>query len=496
MRKGFDDTRVREAGLGRNPIYRTLSSIEFCVFVMFLIGVATLIAALFPQGMDQPFYIARFGEKLHHVYDSLGLLSVLHSWWFMLLFMLLLAALILCTHARVREGMPRGTRGTRLYETEFSIPTATEDVLLIFPVLLSSIGFRKRRIITGEGHWEILAERGIHPSVSSLLVHASAAILLLGLVLTYVFSWGCSLTLEAGKPLVVPFQCGQSRWATFTGEQSPNRPDSNERDSLRIGLLKLTRYYEPAPRALPETKESVLASHDPIPREEVFVRKDGKSLVLKGWSSRLSLASGTRVDTVDVFAGKTKMAMGLRFYQGPISKTARIAFPALRETIQVSLPTNLRFEAAQVASVPSLVPIVGQMFRLESSGTPGNRAVRIRILPSGAKTDKRDATRQSVVDLGVGEETQLAGLSMKVVQLSDWSLIRARSDPGGRIVKLGAFFVLLFTMFRLYVYCYVLRAEISGAKAGPSHLSLRIRTSGLLASPSGVARKIAGLLAK
>lgn len=496
MRKGFDDTRVREAGLGRNPIYRTLSSTEFCVFIMFLIGVATLIAALFPQGMDQPFYIARFGEKLYRIYDSLGLLRVLQSWWFMLLFMLLVAALIFCTHARVREGMPRGTKGTRLYETEFSIPTSTEDVLLIFPVLLSSIGFRKRRIITGEGHWEILAERGVHPSASSLLVHASAAILLLGLVLTYVFSWGCSLTLEAGNPLPVPFRGGQSRWTTFTGEQSPNRWDSEGHGSLRIRLLRLNRYYEPAPSALSQVKKSVLVSDDSVPAQEVFVQKDGKDLVLKGWSSRLSFARGTRIDTVDVFAGKTKVVMGLRISQGPVSKTARIAFPALRETIQVSLPTNLRFEAAQIASIPSRVPPVGKVLRFESSDTPGSRAVRIKVLPSGAKPDTLDATRQSVVDLEAGEETQLAGLSIKVVQLSDWSLIRARSDPGARLVKLGAFLVLLFTMFRLYVYCYVLRAEISGPKAGPSHLSLRIRTSGLLASPSGVARKIAGLLAK
>jgi hypothetical protein len=496
MRKGFDDTRVREAGLERTPLYRTLSSPEFSVFLMLLIGIATLIAALFPQGMDEPFYVARFGERLYHIYDSLGLLAVLRSWWFMLLFVLLLAALIFCSHARVREGILRGTKGTRLYETDFSVPTSTEDVLLVFPVLLSSIGFRKRRIITGEGHWEVLAERGVHPSVSSLLLHVSAVLLLLGILLTYVFSWGGSLNLEAGNPLTVPFPSGKSRWAMFRGGQSLDRSDSKEREPLHIELLKLTRYYGSMSGAPPAVPRGIFPEPGSIPAEQLFVEKEGKNLLLKGWRSQLSMARGTKTETVDVSAGESKVALGLHISQGPISRTALIAFPTLRETLQVSLPTNLYLEAARVAVIPSQAPPVGRVFRFESSGTLGQRTLRIRAMPLDVKEDTVNAPREYTLDLGVGEEARLDGLAIKVIRLSEGSLIRVRSDPGRWLVKLGAFLIFLFTTMRLYMYCYRLRAEISGAKGGASHLSLRIRASGLLASPAGVARKIAGLLAK
>ena len=496
MKKGFDDTHVREGGFERNPVYRTLSSPEFSIFLMFLIGIATLISALFPQGMDPSFYVARFGERLYRIYDSLGLFGVLRSWWFMLLFVLLFAALILCTHARVREGIPRGTKGTRLYETEFSVPAPAEDVLLIFPVLLSSIGFRKRRIITGEGHWKILAERGIHPSVSALLLHASALLLLLGLLLTYVFSWGCSLNLEAGVPLKVPVYGGKSRWVSFTGADSLGRSTSKERGLIRIELVQLTKYYGSVSVAPPVVRDSLFAPSGSIPAEQLFVQKGGKNFLLRGWTSRLSMSRGRKTKVLDLSAGESKVAMGLHISQGPVSKTARIAFPALGETLQVSLPTNLRFEAAQVAPIPSQSPPAGRVIRFESSGTPGQRAVRIRVLPLGTKEAAINTSREYTVDLGVDEETQLEGLAMKVIRLSEWSLIRVRSDPGWRLVKLGALLIFLFTTARLYVYCYVLRAEISGAKGSPSHLNLRIRASGLLASPAGVARKIANLLAK
>ncbi|MCX5800639.1 MAG: cytochrome c biogenesis protein ResB [Candidatus Eisenbacteria bacterium] len=496
MRKGFDDTRVREAGLGRNPLYRTLSSVEFSVVLMLLIGIATLIAALFPQGMDEAFYVARFGERLYRVYDSLGLLAALRSWWFMLLFALLFAALVFCTHSRVREGRPRGTKGTRLYETEFSVPTSTEEVLLIFPVLLSSMGFTKKRIITGEGHWEILAEKGIHPFLSSLLLHLSAVLLLSGVLVTYLFSWGCSVNLELGKSLTVPLRGGGSRWAKFTGAQILEQSHSGEQESLRIELVKLTRHYGPASGALPAVRDSLFSPPGSIPAQELFVQKDGRSFFLKGWTSRLSIARGTRSQTLNISAGESKIAKGLHISQGAVLKTARIVFPALGETLQASLPMNLTFGAAQIAATPSETQPAGRVFRLESPGVPGRRAVRIKVLPSSANEDTAGAPHENSVDLRVGEETQLGGLDMKVIQISEWSLIRLRSDPGWRIVRLGAFLIFLFTMVRLYVYCYVLRAEISGAKGGPSHLSLRIRASGLFASPAGVARKIAGLLAK
>ena len=496
MRKDFDDTRVREATLERNPLYRTFSSPEFSVFLMFLIGVATLIAALFPQGMDEAFYIARFGEKLYRIYDSLGLLGVFRSWWFMLLFVLLFVALILCSHARVREGIPRGIKGTKLYETDFSVPKSAEDVLLIFPVLLSSIGFRKRRILTGEGHWEILAERGIHPSISSLLLHVSAVFLLLGLLLTYVFSWGGSLTLEAGNPVTVSFPKGDSRWAAFTGGWRLDQPGSQERESPRIALLTLTRYYGPKSGTLPTISDSDLPLPGSIPVEQLFVKKEGRDFLLRSWKSRLYLTRGKRTKTLDVSAGESNVALGLEILQGPISKTARVAFPALGETIQVTLPTNLRFEEAQVTASSLQAPAAGRVFRLESCGILGQSKVRVKVLPFHEKGDTLTLPHEHAVDLGAGEEAELQGVAIRVIGLSDWSLIRVRSDPGRRLVRLGALFIFLFTMIRLYVYCYILRVEISAAKGGASHLSIRIRASGLFASPAGVARKIAGLVAK
>lgn len=311
MRKIFDDIRVVETGLERNPVYAALTSLRWAVILMSLVGLATLIAAVFPQGMEIDFYVTMFGERLFRTYDSLGLLAVLGSWWFMVLFVLMFAALLLCAHARATEGRYRGSSGTRLYETEFSVPKTSEDIVLIFPVLLSSIGFRKRRVIHDERHTEIVAVRGVSPWMSSLLLHGSVGLLLSGLVVSYLFSWGGSLHLEKGRVVGLPRPRTETRWATFERGLSRGRAGRDAADSLRLELLQFTSEYSLAPAGLilPGTDAALPARS--IPRAQAVREDTDGSLVLHDWGARVRVTRGARSRVVDVSAGKPREALGV-----------------------------------------------------------------------------------------------------------------------------------------------------------------------------------------
>jgi hypothetical protein len=398
MRKIFDDIRVVETGLGRNPVYVGLSSLKWAVFLMSLVAVVTLIATLFPQGMEDEFYLATFGERLFHVYDSLGLLAVLRSWWFMVLFVLLFAALVLCTHARVREGQYRGSSGTKLYETEFSVPKTSDDIMLIFPVLLSSIGFRRRRIIHDEKRTEVVAVRGVSPWVSSVLLHSSVGLLLVGLVWSYLFSWGGSLRLEKGRVSRLPASRTETRWSTFQKGLFPAGAGQDGSDDLRLELLQFTKEYSPAPQDLIMPGVEKRLPVRSVPRAEIVYEGGGEVRLLRDWQSRLRVTRGSRSRIIRVSAGRPQEVFGVSVSEGYFS--------------------------------------------------------------------------------------------------GDVSLIRIRSDPGRTLLRLGAFFLVLFTAMRLYMYSYALRVEISGLRGGSSRLRIRMRSSGLVSSPPRVARRIAGLLAK
>ena len=318
MRKIFDDIRVVETGLGRNPVYVALSSLKWAVLLMSLVAVAALIATIFPQGMGSDFYLARFGERLFRAYESLGVLTVLGSWWFMVLFALVLAALVFCTHARVREGQFRGSSGTKLYETEFSVPKTSEDIVLIFPVLLSSIGFRKRRVIHDEHRTEIVAVRGVSAWMSSVLLHSSVVVLFLGLILSYLFSWGGSLHLDKGRVLGLPQFRTETRWATFRKGLLPGRTDGAGGDSLRLELLEFTREYAPVPTGLILPGADAVLPVRSVPRTDV-VREEGGARLLQDWRARLRVTRGARSQVVDVSAGRPREALGVLVSAGYFS---------------------------------------------------------------------------------------------------------------------------------------------------------------------------------
>ncbi len=319
MRKIFDDIRVVETGLGRNPVYVGLSSLKWAVLLMSLVAVASLIAAVFPQGMEREFYVARFGERLFHVYDSMGLLSVLRSWWFMVLFVLVFAALVMCTLARVREGRYRGSSGTKLYETEFTVPKTSEDIVLIFPVLLSSIGFKKRRIMHDERRTEIVAVRGASPWLSSVLLHSSVGLLLLGLVWSYLFSWGGSLHLEKGLVLGLPPLRTETRWSTFRKGLFPGKGGPAASDSLTLELLAFTREYSPAPEGLVVPEAKTVLPVRSVQRTEIVREEAGGTRLLRDWRTRLRVTRGGRSQVVDVSAGKPSEALGVSVSAGYFS---------------------------------------------------------------------------------------------------------------------------------------------------------------------------------
>jgi len=496
VRKGFDDTGVREEGLQRNPFYTHLSSVEFALSVMSLIGVATLLVALFPQGMEETFYLARFGERFFRIYESLGLLSVLRSWWFMLLFALLLVALVFCVHLRVVQRAFKGTKSTALFETEFSIPTSSEEVLLIFPVLLRSIGFRRKGIITDEKRSEITAVKGLSPWITSLLMHVSAAVLLFGFIVSYLFSWGYIARPETEGMAIVPSRFQETRWGRLMGGSDLGESDLDRGVYLKMELLQFRKHYESFPADFALLSPGVPLSKVSMCSEQVFLRQEGASLLLRGWGSSLRLTRGGRDETLYVATGRGRMAFGLSISQGAFSDVADIEFPSVRETLRVTLPAIITRGEVQLNLSPPLFTQLGQKEQAAKSVPAGRPALRVAASSVSGKDERAAEVREETAVLSSGEVADVRGMPVRLLQLSQRSLIRVRYDPGRAFIKLGAVLVVLFCTLRLYAYWYTLRVELADKKGGGSHLKLRMRGSGLLSSPPRVARKIASLLAK
>ncbi|MFH0777461.1 MAG: cytochrome c biogenesis protein ResB [Candidatus Eisenbacteria bacterium] len=496
MKKTLDDAKVREARLQRNPLYRNLSSMDFAVVLMSLVAVATLLVTFFPQGMDEAYYVTTFGKRLYGVYESLGLLGVLRSWWFMLLYLLLLAALVLCAHARSKEGVFRGPRGTMVYESEFSIPKGMDDILLIFPVLLRSIGFRGKRIATDEGRSEVTAVRGVSPAVSSFLFHAVAAVFLLALTVSYLFSWGGMLYVDEGKSSNLPSHARETRLMRLLGGREPAEPGGAGEDVIEVRLVDFARHYK---EPLVPWRRGSRGGGDWPSDSGVFplvAQTGGRQAVLTDWGSVLDVNWRGRSKRVSVQSSRGAASLGLCLSQGPFFEVTRVVLPALDETVNVALPAIVAVGDRRVELASSVIEGETDRHGLRRVSGVGTGRIRAAVSPAGVEKESGGAGRQAVAQLSSGEEASLGGVLVRIDYHSMRSLVRIRHDPGRPFLKLGALLVILFGMLKLYMYWYTLKVELRSRKGGATHLLLRMRASGFFSSPASVSRKIASLLAK
>ncbi len=489
MRKKLDDTHVVDGSLGRNLVYWALSSSRFALLILSLISVATLTATLFPQGVGEEFHRSVPGERLIRIYDSLGLTRVLGSWWFFLLLILLFLSLVACSHARIREGRYRSAGGMRLYETEFSVPRNTEDIMLIFPVLLSSIGFTKKRIVQDEKLTEVIAERGIPAQLSSGVVHACLILLLIGLACTYLFSWGSSFHLKQGVPLRLPESRAETRWGAFSSGVFPRLKAKEKATRVTLELLQFTREYGPVPAGLQIAEWSGALPALSIPEGLIVERGPGETQLLRDWQSWVRVTRGSDTRVVRVSSGQSVEVLGLSVSQGYFAELARLATPAPQESVDVVLPGSISVGGTRVGVKrihQSLVPESDADQPILRLGVPAQPAAG-----AGVANPVPDS-----VDAVVGHSVELAGVALEVLGVQYMSLIRVRSDPGRSLVLLSAFLLVLFLIVRLYIYSYALRVEIRSLRGGSSRFRIRMRSSGLTASPERVARRIAALLSK
>src|ERR671919_528752 len=86
-------------------VWRTLRSMRTALILLLLVAVGSVAGSLVPQVANSPSRVAslyRDRPLLARVYEALGLFDVYGSWWFTLLYVLLLVSLASCLVPRSR----------------------------------------------------------------------------------------------------------------------------------------------------------------------------------------------------------------------------------------------------------------------------------------------------------------------------------------------------------------------------------------------------------
>ncbi|MEJ2110866.1 MAG: cytochrome c biogenesis protein ResB, partial [Acidobacteriota bacterium] len=77
------------------------SSLKLTVVLLLTLAATSIIGTVLPQNADPMAYRRAFGEILYGFFNHLGLFDMYHSWWFILLLLLLAINILICSINRL-----------------------------------------------------------------------------------------------------------------------------------------------------------------------------------------------------------------------------------------------------------------------------------------------------------------------------------------------------------------------------------------------------------
>ncbi len=443
-------------------VWRTLRSMRTALVLLLLLALAAVAGSLVPQlGVSDARIASMFRDHplRADVYDKLGLFDVYGSWWFTLIYTLLLVSLAACllprTRAMIRNlrSRPQPTRelSSMRHYAERPVAAAPERAISGAHRVLRRRLFRVAAT-NGGGPPALAADKGLAREAGSLLFHWSFFLILVGIV------WGKG-TGFSGQAVVVEGQTWTEAAANYDGQLHEGRFLDGHHTGIRVRVDDFTATYR-IPSGVPK---------DFVTRADLYDE------------------DGTYVKTVDIRVNHPAEIDGVKLYQfgygwAPVIDVRRDGELIASGPVVCSQGTppagvsSLQLPWNCVVKLPSLSPQVGIRFQL----WPDSRAL-VALLQTGQampmltefapamtytayRGDLRADQVQSasVLDttamrrwkqgvVGAGKTANLGdGLTISFPDLKQYTVLDVKRDRGLPILLLAAILILIGLLPALY----------------------------------------------
>ncbi len=204
-------------------VWRTLRSMRTALVLLLLLALAATVGSLVPQvGVADARIASIFRDHplRAEIYSRMGLFDVFGSWWFTLVYTLLLVSLAACLMPRTRA-LVRNLRAKPVLARELdSMRHYAERTVPADPARVISRARRvlRRRLfrVSRSNGRALAADKGLAREAGSLLFHWSFFLILIGIV----YGKGTGFT---GKALIVEGQCWTEAHANYDGTAREGR---------------------------------------------------------------------------------------------------------------------------------------------------------------------------------------------------------------------------------------------------------------------------------
>lgn len=189
-------------------IYNFFSSVRLAIFLLLVLAVTSIIGTVIEQQQNPDAYLREYGELTYRVFKFLGFTDAYHSWWYVLLLLLLAVNLTVCSIRRLpkiwmvakkpRKTLPEGYEKTLKVVHRITLLGNVEDIKNT--VLHALKGIRYKSEVSGQTPEEvhIFADKNVFARFGVYIVHLGILIVLIGGFVTAIFGFRGYMNLMEG----------------------------------------------------------------------------------------------------------------------------------------------------------------------------------------------------------------------------------------------------------------------------------------------------------
>ena len=234
-------------------------SLNLTLFLLISLAVLSIIGTIIPQGTPPQEYLASISPNKLALYKALGFFDMYHSWWFILLLMLLTVNLIACSIKRLPHtwkiiSQPETLLSKRLEQSlsnKITIRSAAESEWLKDKVTaFIRSEFTAPLVIEDNGAWHLFAQKAPWCRLSVYVVHLSVIVIFIGALIGSLFGYKAYVNIPEGGSV--------SKVVT----RSDKEIDLGF--SLRCEQFRVTKYPNGAPKEF-KSILTILENGKPVP---------------------------------------------------------------------------------------------------------------------------------------------------------------------------------------------------------------------------------------
>ena len=189
-------------------IWEFFCSLKLTMFTLITLAIISIIGTIIPQGAPPPEYLQTISQNKLKLYKSLGFFDMYHSWWFILLLVLLTVNLIACSIKRLPGIWKTITRPVTIMDDGLEKTLSNRTIIMtdgdastlsnrVVSILLAE--FAAPVVTENNGIVHLFAQKAPWSRLAVYAVHLSVIIIFIGAIIGSLFGYKGFVNIPEGN---------------------------------------------------------------------------------------------------------------------------------------------------------------------------------------------------------------------------------------------------------------------------------------------------------